>query len=129
MNLYSTNDLAWWLQGVPKRLLLCPVDTELFKPARTSGEGSVTFDGGAQAYGMHRVPHSNMPMYLQRFDTANIHNAMGLDDTLYSIIAFEAAACGLKVEQFPWMTRDWVLQHSSMTVIAEQLENIYKEIL
>jgi hypothetical protein len=129
MNLYSTVDLAWWLQGVPKRLLNCPVDTELFKPGDKPGEGSVVFDGGAKAYSQHHIPHKDMPGYLRMFEFASIHNAMGLDDTLYSIIAFECAACGLMVEQFPWMTREWVLQNASIPVVTIQLQKIYQDVM
>jgi len=125
MNLYSTLDLAWWIQGAPKRLLNCPVDTELFKPWAVPGSGMVTFNGGGRSFCDHRIPHKEMPEYLRRYSRADIHNSMGLDDGLFSVIAFEAAACGLDVAQFPWMTREWVMGSCGMDVIAEQMEEIY----
>lgn len=130
MNLYSTIDLAWWIQKAPRMLLNCPVDTDLFKPGMTTGTGTVTFNGGAKSFEYHRIPHKKMPSYLQKFEKASIHNdtgEMSVDDGLFSIIAFECASCGLKVEQFPWMTREWVLQNASMNVICKKIEQLYKE--
>lgn len=128
MNIYSTCDLAWWLRDSPKRLINCPVNCDVFKPGETAGDGLVTFDGGAKAFRTHRVPHKEMPEYLRRYQFASIHNAMGLDDNLYSIIAFEAAACGLIVLQFPFMNREWVLSNASIPVITKQLLQVYKEV-
>lgn len=125
MNLYSTNDLAWWVHG-RKMLLNCPVDCEMFKPGEEPGHGTVVFNGGGKAFNDHRILHENMPEYLQGYSMADIHNAMGLDDTLLSIIALECSACGLKVVQFPWMTRDWVLENASLPVIAKKVEQVYE---
>lgn len=126
MNLYSTVDLAWWIHG-KKKLLLCPVDTEMFKPAEKKGKGTVLFSGGSQSFKAHRVLHKDMPAYLQKFERADVRPAMGLDTHLISITALECASCGLEVVQFPWMNREWVLKNADMMVIAKKLEEIYNE--
>lgn len=127
MNIYSTCDLAWWIQTKNKMLLNCPVDTDIFKPLG-KGEGCVVFDGGGKAYAAHKIQHHLMPGYLNRFAEADIHNAMGLDDSLFSVIAFEAASCGLRVKQFPWMDRQWVVDNCDVDVVAERLERIYYDV-
>lgn len=130
-HLYSTRDLAWWIwtDKSCKFHVWCPVDTEVFRPYLNRKSGIVLFDGGGKSYQEHRVLHRDMPSYLNRFAVADIRNAMGLDDGLMSVIALEAASCGLVVKQFPWMDRDWVVDHASIGVVSERVESIYKGLI
>ncbi len=131
-HLYSTLDLGWWLRDIPKdrRLLFtCPIDTDLFRPDNQVKRGEVTFDGGGRSYYVHRIPHEQMPAYLNRFETVNVHNADGLDDGLLSVIALEAAACGCNVPQIPWLDREWVVKNASIGSQTEKLLEVYRRLV
>lgn len=129
MNVYSTVDLAWWLR-VPrdrKVLVNCPVDTDVFKPSGVRGSGVVVFDGGGLSG--HRVPHGDMPGFLCKYEMVDVHNSMGLDDNLMSVVALEAASCGLVVKQFPWIDRRWVEENASVGVVGQQMEELYRVVV
>lgn len=129
-HIYSTIDLAWWIPVGNKYHIWCPVDTDLFRPnGNGDGVGEVIFDGGAKSYSTHRVHHNEMPGYLNRFSSASIHNAYGLDDHLMSVIALECISCGLSVKQFPLLDRKWVEDNASISVVAKKIESIYREVL
>lgn len=127
-HIYSTCDLAWWIKKGLKRHIWCPVDTDAFVPIG-KGKGNITFDGGANSYNKHQIAHSDMPKYLSNFASADIHNAFGLDDKLMSVIALECLSCGLKVNQFPLLDREWVVNNASIPIVAKQIEDFYCEVL
>jgi glycosyltransferase involved in cell wall biosynthesis len=131
MNFYSTVDLSWWIKvdKSKKMLLNCPVDTDVFKPNDTKKIGTVVFNGGARAYKTHSVEHREMPNYLNQFESAEIHISYGLDDQLYSVLAFECASCGVVVNKFKWMTRKWVIENAGIKVIGDKVESVYKKIV
>jgi hypothetical protein len=110
-------------------LFNCPVDTGLFKPDGSKKEGCVVFDGGGLSMKVHRIPHNDMPGYLNRFETVHVHNADGLDDGLNSVIAFEAVCCGCSVPELPWMNRQWVLDNASIDVQTKKLLSVYERLL
>ena len=127
-HLYSTIDLRWWLRKIPddkKELFICPVDIDVFKPMDTNRNGNIVFRGGGKSIEHHRVPHSKMPSYLNQYETVDVFNADGLDDKLLSVLTLEAASCGCRVNQFPWMNRQWVIDNASVRGQTERLLNIY----
>jgi len=128
-HIYSTIDLAWWIKRDMKFNILPPVDTEQFKPNKEKKMGTVIFDGGGKALEVHKIPHKFMPEYLNKFEKAEIHNAYGLSDKLMSVIALECLACGLKVEQFPNLNREWVVKNASVDVIAKKTEKILEDVI
>jgi len=129
INYYSTLDLKWWLRDVKSELINCPIDTDRFVPSEKEPENSyVSFDSGGQSYKRHNVKHIDMPKYLQLFTNAEIRNRW-VDDGLYSVLAFECASCGLKIDEFPWMDRKWVLNNAGKDVIMDKIIGKYNEIL
>ena len=131
-HLYSTVDLAWWLRSVSnskKCLFRCPVDTSVFKPNGDTRNGCIVFDGGAHSFNTHRIPHYRMPDELNKYESVDIRNADGLHESLLSVIGLEAASCGCRVVQYPWMTREWVKENASVMSQANQLLQIYKKVI
>jgi glycosyltransferase involved in cell wall biosynthesis len=131
-NLYSTLDLAWWLRKVSvdrKMLFACPIDTVLFKPNGNIKHGVVVFNGGGRSIAVHKIPHDEMPEYLNQFRTVDVHNADGLDDGLPSVIAFEAASCGCNVPELPHINRQWVLDNASIFLQTKRLLDVYRRLL
>jgi hypothetical protein len=131
-NLYSTLDLAWWLGKISndkKMLFTCPIDTDLFKPDGSIKKGDIEFRGGGKSIKVHRIPHNEMPQYLNQFKVVNVYNADGLDDGLLSVVAMEAAACGCFVPQIPWLDRNWVIDNADINLQADKLIKIYENLL
>ena len=128
-NIYSTCDLGWWIRKSLKRHIWCPVDTDVFKLNNERGVDEITFDGGGKSFDDHHIEHADMPEYLSGYASADIHNAFGLDDGLMSVIALECLSCGLKVNQFPLLNREWVVNNASVPVVAKRIEDFYYEVL
>lgn len=130
MNLYSTLDLRWWIKYSDKKMLFnCPVDTDVFQPDSVHiKHGHTRFVGGGQSFNVHRISHSDMPRYLNQFETVDIINADGLDDGLLSVIALEAASVDCKINQLPWLNRDWVIDNASILSQTKQLVDVYNDI-
>jgi len=128
-HLYSTDDLAWWLRKIPKNKkewFLCPVDTELFRPDKQiKKDGTVTFmrEGYKNA-----VMHDDMPKFLNHFENINVQTPIGYKQ-IYSVSGFEGAACGLKVNNFPWMNREWVIENASIKSQTDKLLKIYEKVM
>jgi len=131
-HLYSTLDLRWWLRNISddKKLLFnCPVDIDHFKPSDMVKEGGVVFNGGGKSFAVHRIPHEEMHMYLNRFETVDVHNDDGLDDGLLSVIALEAACCGCKVPQLSNLNRQWVVENASIDSQTKKIIEVYERLL
>lgn len=131
-NLYSTLDLRWWLRDISddkKMLFTCPVDTDLFKSNGNRKQGNICFNGGGRSFKVHKIPHKDMPDYLNKYRIVDVINADGLDDGLLSVIAMEAVSCGCIVPQIPWLNREWVLSNANIQDQTEKLLEIYKRLL
>ena len=121
VNLYSTVDLAWWLPNDDrsKHLISC-VDTDMFKP-----NGTVVLSDGARR--KEKIPHKDMPSFLNRFECAEVCPAFGLDCGLLQVSHLEAISCGLTVVSHPYFDRDWVLENASIDVYADKFFKLLHE--
>lgn len=130
-HLYSTVDLRWWLRTIPedqKERFICPIDTEQFKPMGEKTNNNILIQGGGGGYSNYRIIHDDMPKFISQYKTASI-NDKDFDNNLLSVMALEAASCDVKVKEYPWMDREWVIENASIKSQTPKIIKIYERLI
>lgn len=132
-HIYATYDLGWFLREVPaeKRMWFeTPTDTSLFKDYKLKNrKGKVLFQKGARGFSDHKILHSDMPKFLNKFKYAEVVPAFGIDPHILQNAPSECLACGLKVKHHEDKDRAWVIKHRGLKVSAKRLYKLYKQLL
>jgi hypothetical protein len=78
------------------------------------------------SFGSGRIPHEDMPEYLNRFDRCEIRNA---SSAVLTLSILEAAACGLEIKGHEEINRDYVIRNHSIPTVTQKLLKIYEGVL
>jgi len=133
---YSTIDLRWFFKNISENKLehiYSCVDVELFKPMdvvdKYHKQDVMYSKGGAKGYHNRKVDHSQMPFEINKFRAASITPAENIDPNILSVSAMECLACGLSVEHHLDKDREWVVENTSIEVIAQKVITKYISLL
>jgi len=126
VNLLSTIDLNYWIpEG--EHFLGC-VDTSVFRPMPEIKKRDGVLEWGRGSKGPW-IPHNQVPYLLNQFREARVFPGKSLNPRLVSVSALEAAACGLRVLDHPYMTRKWVVENAGLDAAAKRLLGVYEKVI
>lgn len=126
-HLYSTIDLGWFLRMIPRKKrewFMCAVDTDMFQDYGNHN-GYKIFDNE------HRLglPREEMPKEYNKYEKIKVLPRQGMDEHLISVTALEGASCGCKIEDHPYMNREWVIKNASINSQTDKLLGIYDRLI